>query len=93
MASRDYIPRGHAAFNEWYTNLINYIRQVTFTQNNPWTHIPNPEANAFVALLAEWTAAYTPTLAPSTHPQKVARDETSPRPACLPTAYLVLRRR
>jgi hypothetical protein len=47
MSSRqhDYIPRPLAQFNEWYTNLINYIKQVTFAQDNPWTHIPDDENN------------------------------------------------
>ena len=66
MSSRqhDYIPRPLAQFNEWYANLINYIKQVTFTQENPWTHIPAQEGNAFVAAFDAWTAAYTPTLGP-----------------------------
>ena len=60
MSSRqhDYIPRPLAQFNEWYTNLINYIKQVTFTQNNPWTHIPAQEITVFVAAFNVWTAAY-----------------------------------
>ena len=73
--NRDYIPRPLAQFNEWYANLINYIKQVTFTQENPWTHIPAQEGNAFVAAFDAWTAAYTPTLGPHTPGQRVARDE------------------
>jgi hypothetical protein len=32
MSSRqhDYIPRPLVQFNKWYTNLVNYIKQVTF---------------------------------------------------------------
>jgi hypothetical protein len=44
---RGYIPGPLAQFNEWYANLINYIKQVTFVQDNPWTHIPDDENNAF----------------------------------------------
>jgi hypothetical protein len=64
-----------AQFNEWYTNLINNIRQVTFVVDNPWTHIPDEETNAFVDAFNNWTAAYTPTLGPHTPGQRVARDE------------------
>jgi hypothetical protein len=74
-ANRDYIPRPLAQFNDWYANLVNYIKQVTFVQDNPWTHIPDDENNAFVAAFDDWTAAYTPTLGPHTPGQRVARDE------------------
>ena len=32
MSSRqhDYIPRPLVQFNEWYANLVNYVKQVTF---------------------------------------------------------------
>jgi hypothetical protein len=56
--NRDYIPRGLAQFNEWY-NLINFFKQVTFVQDNPWTHIPDEENSAFIAAFNDWTAAYT----------------------------------
>ena len=72
-ANRDYIPRGLAQFNEWYTNLVNYVKKVTFTQDNPWTHIPVKENNAFFVVFDNWTAVYT--LSPYTPGQRVARDE------------------
>ena len=39
--NRDYIPRPLAQFNEWYTKLINYIKQVTFAQGSQreWSDI------------------------------------------------------
>jgi hypothetical protein len=56
--NRDYIPRPLAQFNEWYANLINYIKQVTFVQDNPWTHIPDEKNNAFVHTLFVTNTGY-----------------------------------
>ena len=66
----DYIPRAHAAFNNWFSNLFEYVSGWYRT----WS-IPEAEFQKLTQQLVLWGRAFTPTLGPHTPAQKVERNE------------------
>jgi len=77
---RDYIPTRNADFNRWFINLVEYVDAKMPEQGQQsWTHIPRQDFVRLVQALEDWAVNYAPTLVPSTHPQRVARDEARKR--------------
>ena len=36
----DYIPQNNAEFERWFSNLVTYVKKMTKTPGEEWTHIP-----------------------------------------------------
>ena len=73
--AHDYIPRNDAHFNDWFTNLQNYVGN-KITQ---WTYIPQSAYEALDAAFQDWETYYAPTLLPHTPAVITAKNDARAR--------------
>jgi hypothetical protein len=74
-SARDSIPSNDAEFNIWFKNLCQTVTEKTSGPTPVWPHIPASEPIILNTALANWTAAYEPTLRPHTPAQTLAKSE------------------
>ena len=73
--TRDYIPRNDAHFNDWYDNLLTYVKKM----KTQWTYIPPSSITELDAAFLDWDTFYRPTLTPHTPAVTVAKNEARRR--------------
>ena len=77
--SSGFIPRSDAEFNDWFSNLVNYVVSKTSGPTPAWDHIPVRHVFELVAALDDWRANYTPTLGPHTPADIAAKNDSRRR--------------
>ena len=60
--SSHYMPKGDKVFDEFFSNLDNYVSEKTSGRNPEWTHIPQADINELNAHHAKWREVYEITL-------------------------------
>ena len=81
-ARHDFIPRNDAQFMNWYQNLCAYIHAKTdpISGDPAWkAHIPPAVIQEMDDVYFDWVANFTPTLAPHTPVQTVAKNNARRR--------------
>jgi len=78
-SKKNYVPRNNADFNNWFSNMIQYVEQKTSGRPPEWDHILKREEDALNAAYGDWEVHYTPTLKPHTSDVTDARNEARSR--------------
>jgi hypothetical protein len=68
-----FIPRKSAAYEVFFSNLIQYVELQCAGDSPRWTHIPLAARTAIAGEYEAWYAAYAVTFAPCTPPQKAEK--------------------
>ena len=77
--ARDFIPHQDAEFNQWFSNLVDYVDRKTAGAAPAWDHIPKRHVNELDAAHDDWYNYYTPTLQPHTQAQTQAKNDARRR--------------
>jgi hypothetical protein len=72
--TQTYPPRGDAAFDLFFKNLIQYVSQQCTGSTPRWTHIPAAARTAIGDVYAAWYTAYAVTFKPCTRPETAEKN-------------------
>jgi len=76
---RDYVPRHDADYNNWFSNIIQYVAAMTGGTPPQWDNIPQSSILELNGAFTDWELHYLPTLQPHTPAHTTAKRDARVR--------------